>query len=139
MRPEAGPDALFPRGHSFLEPPCFVNASYTGILPLGDPRSITGIIIMLGGTAIFAKTRIQRTTSRSSTEAEIIAGCDAGKVIKYFRQVFFDLRLLLTGPLPLVKITRALSLLPLIAVPVAALGTWTYRTLPLKSGLIVVS
>jgi hypothetical protein len=98
MRPESGPAELFPSKHPLLEPVCYVDASYAGLLVLGDPRSITGIVIMLGDTAIFAKTRIQRTTALSSTEAEIIAGCDAGKVIKYFRQVFTDLHLTLTGP-----------------------------------------
>jgi hypothetical protein len=57
-------------------------------------------MILLGGTVIFAKTRIQRTIALSSTDAEIIAGCDAGKVIKYFRQVFADLRFPITGPTP---------------------------------------
>jgi hypothetical protein len=98
MRPESGPDALFPSNHPLVEPICYGNASYAGLLVLGDPRSITGIVIMLGGTAIFAKTRIQCTTALSSTEAEIIAGCDAGEVIKYFRQVFIDLRFPLSGP-----------------------------------------
>jgi hypothetical protein len=55
---------------------------------------------MLGGTAIFACTRIRRTTSLSATESVIIAGCDAGKVIKYFRQLFIDLRLPLSSTTP---------------------------------------
>jgi hypothetical protein len=98
MRLESGPAELFPSDYPLLEPVCYVDASYAGLLVLGDPRSITGIVIMLGGTAVFAKTRIQRTTALSSTDADIIAGCDAGKFIKYFRQVFTDLRLTLTGP-----------------------------------------
>jgi hypothetical protein len=98
MRPKSGPDALFPSNHPLMEPIYYVDASYSGILVLGDPRSITGFVIMLGGTAIFAKTRIQRTTALSSTEAKIIAGCEAGKVIMYFRQVFIDLRFPITGP-----------------------------------------
>jgi hypothetical protein len=44
------------------------------------------------------KTRIQRTTSLSSTEAEIIGGCDAGKDIKYFRKLFDDLGFPITKP-----------------------------------------
>jgi hypothetical protein len=98
IRPESAPNLLFPLDHPLLEPICFIDAFYGGLLILGDPRSITGIMIMLGGTVIFAKTHIQRTTALSSTDAEIIAGCDAGKVIKYFRQVFADLRFPLTGP-----------------------------------------
>jgi hypothetical protein len=91
MRPESGTYAL-------LDPICYAEASYAGLLVLGDPCSITGIVIMLGGRAIFAKTRIQRTTALSSTEAKIISGCDAGKVIKYFSQVFTDFCFPLSGP-----------------------------------------
>jgi hypothetical protein len=66
-------------------------------LPLGGwGRSITGIVIMLGGTAVFAKSRIQRTTALSSTESETMAGSEAGKHIKYFRKLFLDLRFPLT-------------------------------------------
>jgi hypothetical protein len=82
---------------------CFVDASYGGMLALGKPRSITGIVIMLGGTAIFAKTRIQRTTALSSTESETMAGFETGKHIKYFRKLFVDLRFPLTGPTPMVE------------------------------------
>jgi hypothetical protein len=77
-----------------------VDASYGGLLATVDHRSITGIVITLGGTAIFAKTHLQRTTALSSTEAETMAGCDAEKQIKYFRKLFTCLRLELTGPTP---------------------------------------
>jgi hypothetical protein len=100
-RPEANIDALYPRDFSLLEPVCFLDASYDGLLIIGEPRSISGIVIMLGGTAIFAKTRIQRTTALSATESETIAGCDAGKHIKYFRKMFTKIR----SPL-----TRAISM-----------------------------
>jgi hypothetical protein len=93
LHPERSIDSLFPATHPLLEPIFCVDASYGGLLVLGDPRSFTGVVIMLGGTAIFARTRIQRTTSLSATEYEIITGCDAGKVIKYFRQLFRDLHL----------------------------------------------
>jgi hypothetical protein len=36
----------------------------------------------------------------SSTEAEVIAGCAARKIVKYFRKVFTDLRFPLTRPTP---------------------------------------
>jgi hypothetical protein len=60
-----------------------------------------GIVIMLGGTAIFAKTRIQCTTALSTTEYETMAGCEAGKPIKNFRKLFVDLRFPLMGPTPM--------------------------------------
>jgi hypothetical protein len=96
--PESDIGPLFPANLPLLEPVCFVDASYGGLLVIGEHRSITGIVIMLGGTAILAKSRIQSTTALSSTEAETMAGCDAGKIIKYMRKLFTDLRLVLTGP-----------------------------------------
>jgi hypothetical protein len=68
LRPERAISPLFPDTHPLIEPMCYVDASCGGLLVLGDPRSVTGVIIMLGGTAIFARTRIQRTTSLSATE-----------------------------------------------------------------------
>jgi hypothetical protein len=100
FRPEAAIDDLFPTNFSLLEPVCYVDASYAGLLVLGDPRSMTGILTTLGGTVVFAKTRLQRTTALSATESEIIAGCDAGKAIKYFRRIFEDLQFPLTAPTP---------------------------------------
>jgi hypothetical protein len=97
-RPERAIADRFPPDLPLLEPACYVDASYGGLLVIGEHRSVTGIIICLGGTAIFAKTRIQRTTVLSSTEAEVIAGCDAGKDIKYFRKLFFDLGFPITQP-----------------------------------------
>jgi hypothetical protein len=102
-RPERAIADRFPPDLPLLEPVCYVNASYGGLLVIGEHRSVTGIIICLGGTAIFAKTRIQRTTALSSTEAEIIAGCDAGKDIKYFRQLFVDLGFPITKPTLMAK------------------------------------
>jgi hypothetical protein len=85
LRPEREISPLFPDTPPLLEPVCYVDASYGGLLVLGDPRSVTGVIIVLGETAILARTRIHRTASLSAIESEIIAGCNAGKVIKYFR------------------------------------------------------
>jgi hypothetical protein len=100
-RPEVNIDTIFSQDFPILEPVCFVDASYGGLLTLGDPRSITGIVIMLSSTAFFSKTRIQRTTALSSTESETIAGCEAEKHIKYFRKLFVDLRFPLTFSTPM--------------------------------------
>jgi hypothetical protein len=100
IRPERGIAAHFQDGFPSLEPIVFVDASYAGLLCIGEHQSISGIIICLGGTAIFAKTGIQKTTALSLTEAEVIAGCAAGKIVKYFRKVFTDLRFPLTRPTP---------------------------------------
>jgi hypothetical protein len=98
FHPEADIGPLFPADLPLLEPVCFVDASYGGLLVIGEHHSITGIVIMLGGTDILAKTRIQSTMALSSTEAETMAGFDAGKIVKYMRKLFTDVRLALTGP-----------------------------------------
>lgn len=100
LRPEVGIAEKFPTDFPVLEPVCYVDASYAGLLPIGEHRSISGIVVCLGGTAIYAKTGIQKTTALSSTEAEVIAGCAAGKIVKYFRKIFADLRFPLTPPTP---------------------------------------
>jgi hypothetical protein len=76
-------DPLYPKNHTILEPVCFVDASCGGLLCLGDPHYTTGIVITLGGMVIYAKTRLQQSIALSATESETMAGCDAGKIIKY--------------------------------------------------------
>lgn len=44
---------------------------------------MTGIIIKLAGGAIAYNTRLQPTVALSSTEAEFMAACDAGKKILF--------------------------------------------------------
>jgi hypothetical protein len=58
MRPERGIADKFPTYFPPVEPVCFVDTSYDDLLPIAEHRSITGIVICLGGTAIFAKTAI---------------------------------------------------------------------------------
>jgi hypothetical protein len=114
---------LFPDTHSLLESVCYADASYGGLLVLGNPCSVTGVMIMIGDTAIFARTRIQRTMLLSVTESEIVAGCDAGKVIKYFSRLHLP-----------EKIMRAQFTWNHTIGPAAARGTWTYRTSPPRNG-----
>jgi len=54
-------------------------------------RSISGIVFMLAGAAIFYKTRYQPTVALSSTEAEFAAAADAGKAALYLRSILHEL------------------------------------------------
>jgi len=66
-----------------------VDAAYAN-----DPnhrRSVTGILARLAGGTIMYKTRFQDTVALSSTEAEFIAACDAGKNCLYLRSILNDL------------------------------------------------
>jgi hypothetical protein len=54
-------------------------------------RSISGIVFMLSGAAIFYKTRYQPTVALSSTEAEFAAAADAGKAALYLRSILHEL------------------------------------------------
>jgi hypothetical protein len=54
-------------------------------------RSISGIVFMLAGAAIFYKTRYQPTVALSSTEAEFAAAADSGKAALYLRSILQEL------------------------------------------------
>jgi hypothetical protein len=54
-------------------------------------RSISGIVFMLAGAAIFYKTCYQPTVALSSTEAEFAAAADAGKTALYLRSILHEL------------------------------------------------
>jgi hypothetical protein len=54
-------------------------------------RSISGIVFMLAGAAIFYKTRYQPTVALSSTEAEFAAAADAGKAALYLCSILHEL------------------------------------------------
>ena len=54
-------------------------------------RSVTGIIIKYAGGTIYFKTKFQETIVLSSTEAEFIAACDAGKAILYVRSILNEI------------------------------------------------
>ena len=56
-------------------------------------KSVSGIIIMLAGTAVIYKTILQKTIAMSSTEAEFYALADAGKLTLYLRSVLDDLHI----------------------------------------------
>ena len=49
--------------------------------------------VKLAGGTIYYKTRLQQTVANSSTEAEFMAACDAGKVILYIRSILWDLNI----------------------------------------------
>ena len=54
-------------------------------------RSFSGIIVQLAGGTIAYKTKLQPTVALSSTEAEFMAACDAGKMILFIRSIMWDL------------------------------------------------
>jgi hypothetical protein len=50
-------------------------------------RSISGMAYLLAGGVIAYKTCVQPVISTSSTEAEFVAACDAGKIALYLRSI----------------------------------------------------
>lgn len=54
-------------------------------------RSLTGINVKLAGGPIAYKTKLQPTVAMSSTEAEFMAACDAGKMMLFIRSILWDL------------------------------------------------
>ena len=66
-----------------------VDASYSN--DTTHRKSVTGIIGRLAGGTISYKTKFQDIIALSSTEAEFIAACDAGKNCLYIRSILEDL------------------------------------------------
>jgi deoxyuridine 5'-triphosphate nucleotidohydrolase len=54
-------------------------------------NAITGAVIMVAGGVVGYKTKFQHAIALSSTEAEWVAACDAGKMILYFCTLLDDL------------------------------------------------
>ena len=61
-------------------------------------RSVTGILILLGGAAVIYKTKYQKAVALSSTEAEFVSASDTGKAVLYVRSILDDLGYQQTSP-----------------------------------------
>ena len=68
-----------------------VDASYAG--DVTHRKSVTGIVAFMAGGSILYKTKYQDVIALSSTEAEFIAACEAGKNSLYIRSILQDLGL----------------------------------------------
>ncbi|KAI2496363.1 hypothetical protein MHU86_18142 [Fragilaria crotonensis] len=64
-------------------------------------HSITGLVIMLSwdGPMAFNRSKIQSTSSPSSTEAEFLAAAHAAKIVKYLWSILFKLGYPQLGPI----------------------------------------
>ena len=56
-------------------------------------KSVTGIVMFFAGAAIYYKSKYQTTVAQSSTEAEFMSACDAGKISLYLRSILDELGL----------------------------------------------
>jgi hypothetical protein len=79
----------FPPPNSMYEMVGFVDASHATCLK--TRRSVTGMVFMLAGGAVYYKSKLQPTVSTSSTECELIAAVQAAKVAKYLRSILAEL------------------------------------------------
>ena len=85
-----------------LNPPLI---SYSGADFAGDRetrRSTSGVGIFMGSSLIHWISKQQSCTAQSTTEAEYIAAATAAKEVKWFRQLFIDLKMPQGKPTPLV-------------------------------------
>ena len=98
MHPESFLASLYPQDHPLHEIIIMVDAAFNNLTDMGEHKSTSGVVIMLNGTFIHAKRKLQTTIALSSTEAEIRAGCMAGKLAKYFRKLMSDLGYPPPGP-----------------------------------------
>jgi hypothetical protein len=79
----------FPPPNTMYEMVGFVDASHATCLK--TRRSVTGMVFMLAGGAVYYKSKLQPTVSTSSTECELIAAVQAAKVAKYLRSILAEL------------------------------------------------
>lgn len=79
----------FPVPSSLFQLVGFVDASHAACLK--TRRSVTGMVFMLAGGAVYYKSKLQPTVSTSSTECELIAAVQAAKVAKYLRSILHEL------------------------------------------------
>ncbi|KAL7480596.1 hypothetical protein ACHAW6_006272 [Cyclotella cf. meneghiniana] len=75
--------------HAQLDMHAYVDSDW-GTCPKSC-RSLTGIIVKLAGGTIAYKTKLQPMVTLSSTEAEFMAACDAGKMILFIWRILWDL------------------------------------------------
>jgi hypothetical protein len=68
-----------------LELDAYVDASY------GVPRSVTGYIVRLGGTAIIWRSKLQSVASQSTMEAEYVALSEVLKEVLFVRQLMEEI------------------------------------------------
>ena len=61
-------------------------------------KSVTGMLILLGGAAVVYKTKYQKAVALSSTEAEFVSASDTGKSALYVRSILDDLGFQQTSP-----------------------------------------
>jgi hypothetical protein len=77
------PEKVYRPEHGPFTPHSYVDASWADC-PI-TRRSMTGVDIKLAGGPIAYKTKLQPTVAMSSTEAEFMAACDAGKMLLFIR------------------------------------------------------
>lgn len=82
--------------HPLSELVGYVDAAHA--TDLATRRSVTGLVFTLAGGAIAFKSKVQKSVSTSSTEAELIAAVTAAKMAKYFRYILFELGFPPDGP-----------------------------------------
>ena len=58
---------------------------------ISSRKSITGMTMMFGGATVYYKTKFQSTIAQSTTEAEFMSACDAGKISLYLRSILDEL------------------------------------------------
>jgi len=54
-------------------------------------KSVTGVAVLYAGGAVRCKCKYQDTIAHSSTEAEFVVACDAGKMLLFFTSLLNDL------------------------------------------------
>jgi hypothetical protein len=82
--------------HPFI---VYTDADHGGCADSG--KSTGGYLVMMSGCPVSWRSKLQTTVSLSTTEAEYVAGVEAGKELKWVRHLLSELRFPASGPSPL--------------------------------------
>ena len=76
-----------------------VDSDYCG--HISNTKSTTGYVIFFYGTCIYAESRKQRSTTLSTTEAELVAASDCARMLRYIRRLITEDFRIVLPPTPL--------------------------------------
>ena len=84
-------DILMRQQHNITQLKGAVDSDHAG--DMKHRKSVTGIAVKLAGGVVLYKTAYQQVLAHSSSEAEFVAACDAGKYILYLRSLLEEIGL----------------------------------------------
>jgi hypothetical protein len=126
--------SLLPDTHPLLDHVCYVDASFNWLLVLGDPRSVTGVVIILAAPRFSHASASNALLPSPPPNRRLSLAAMPTRSSHIFDSYLKTFAFHSQPPHPPAKTTKAPSVWPPITDPMVALGTWTFKISPLKNG-----